>query len=258
MSNKTVFCRVVLVRLFVAGLIVSIVATGCTGREAPPTAPGVAAVGQDALLVHYDFEDDFMAAGIVKDRSGNGHDARVNGAVAKTTGISGSQAIAFSGDGYIQTSSNPAAGRKDVAFSLWFKSDDPASNYKLASAAWWNGGPGSGWIIATHIPEFWSDDTRGVYLPGIANIENHFPAGQWVHEVVTYDGSRIKEYTNGRLVNDWPTTGAAIGQGQPMVVGAWPPFSSYNFRGGMDEFQVFGRGLTPQEVKALYDQGARK
>ena len=109
--------------------------------------------------------------------------------------------------------------------------------------------------MATHIPELWSDDTQGLYLPCISNNDNHFPAGEWVHEVVTYDGQRIREYTNGQLVNDWPTTGAGIGQGQAMVVGAWPPFSAYNFRGSIDEFQVFARSLTQQEVQALYNQG---
>ena len=109
--------------------------------------------------------------------------------------------------------------------------------------------------MATHIPEFWSDDTQSLYLPGISNNDNHFPAGEWVHEVVTYDGRRIKEYTNGQLVNDWPTTGSGIGQGQAMVVGAWPPFSAYNFQGSMDEFRVFARSLTLQEIQALYNQG---
>lgn len=138
---------------------------------------------------------------------------------------------------------------------MWFKTDTPEANYKLASGAWWNGGPGSGWVLATHIPEFWSDDTQSLYLPGQTNNDNHFPAGEWVHEVVTYDGSRLKEYTNGELINDWPTTGAAIGSGQPLVIGAWPPFLAYNFQGSLDEFQIFGWSLTPQEIQALYSHG---
>jgi hypothetical protein len=40
-----------------------------------------------------------------------------------------------------------------------------------------------------------------------------------------------------------------------MAVGAWPQFSGYNFQGSIDEIQVFGRSLTPEEVQALYDQG---
>jgi hypothetical protein len=217
------------------------------GPRAPaPPAP---------LLVHYDFEGDFLASGTVVDHSGNGHDAQVTGAVASTTGISGGQGIAFNGSGYLQAASNPAAGRTDVTFSLWFKTEHPENNYKLASGAWWNGGPGSGWIMATHIPEFWSDDTQGLLLPGQPNNENNFAVSKWIHEVVTYDGSRIKEYTNGQLINDWSTTGAAIGQGNPMVVGAWPPFTGYNFQGSMDEFAIYGRSLTQQEVQALYEQG---
>jgi hypothetical protein len=207
------------------------------------------------LLVWYDFEGEFLTTGNVADRSGNGHDAQVNGAVLSATGTSGGQAILFSGNGYLQASSNPAAGRTNVTFSLWFKTEHPENNYKLASGAWWNWGPGSGWIMATHIPEFWSDDSQSLYLPGIFNNENHFPAGEWVHEAVTYDGDRLREYTNGQLVNDWPTTGAAIGQGNPMVVGAWPPFTAYNFQGSLDEFAIYGRSLTQQEVQTLYNQG---
>jgi hypothetical protein len=208
------------------------------------------------LLVKYDFEDDFLASGTVLDRSGNGHDAQVMGEVAAGAGISGGQGISLDGNGYVQAASNPAAGKTDITFSLWFKTDQPGENYKLASAAWWNWDlRASGWIIGTHIPEFWSDDESGLYLPGIVNDDNGFLAGAWNHEVVTYDGSRIKEYTNGQLINDWPTTGAAIGAGLPMAVGAWPMFSGYNFRGSLDEFTIYDRSLTQQEVQALYAQG---
>jgi hypothetical protein len=223
-------------------------------REPAEATPTALPRPNDALLVWYDFEGDFLTSGIIVDRSGNGHNAQVKGIVDVTNGLFSGQAIFFSGNGYIQAESNPAAGRNTVSFSLWFKTDYPGNNYKLASAAWWSGGPGSGWILATHIPEFWSDDTRSLYLPGISDIENHFPASKWVHEVVTYDGNRIKEYTNGQLVNDWPTTGAEIGQGQAMAVGAWPSFSAYNFQGSIDEFQLYGWALTPQEVEEIYSQ----
>jgi len=241
----------------VADLDSFVLTTGSATAEGTSVMPGTqtAPIAENDLLVWYDFEGDFLASGTIVDRSGNGQDAQVNGSVDVAEGIAGGQAIFFSRNGYIQAQSNPAAGRSNVSFSLWFKTDQPGENYKLASAAWWNWGPGSGWIVATHIPEFWSDDTKSLYLPEISNNENHFPAGEWVHEVVTYDGQRIREYANGRLVNDWPTTGAAIGQGQAMIVGAWPPFSAYDFHGSIDEFQVFARGLTQQEVETLYDQG---
>jgi hypothetical protein len=209
----------------------------------------------DDLLVWYDFEGDFLTSGIVADGSGNGQDAQVVGTVGAAGGISDGQAILFSPNGYIQAGGNPAAGRTNVSFSLWFKTDQPGENYKLASAAWWDWGPGSGWIMATHLPEFWSDDTRSLYLPDLPNNDNGFLAGEWNHEVVTYDGDRIREYTNGQLINDWPTTGAPIGQGQAMAVGSWPQFWGYDFYGSLDEFKMFARSLTQEEVLVLYNQG---
>jgi hypothetical protein len=228
-----------------------------TLAPAPTAVPAPTSAPQQpnrASPVWYDFEGDFLATGVVIDRSGNGHDARVVGSVGVTGGILGGQAILFDGSGYIQAQGNPVAGKNRVSFSLWFKTDHPEENYKLASAAWWNWGPGSGWILATHIPEFWSIDTNTLYLPGLTNNDNLFQAGEWVHEVVTYDGERIKEYTNGKLVNDWATSGAAIGDGQAMAIGAWPAFQAYNFQGSMDEFRIFDRALTQQEALAIYNQ----
>lgn len=225
------------------------VATATKTKTHPP-----APTASNDLLVWYDFEGDYLTTGMITDRSGNGFDAQVYGSVGATEGISGDQAILFSGNGYIQAQTNPVAGRNIVSFSLWFKTDHPEANYKLASAAWWNGGPASGWILATHLPEFWSDDNNGLYLPDMEINDNYFTPGEWNHEVVTYDGSTIKEYTNGELVNDWPTTGAAIGQGLPMAVGGWPQYNGFNFQGSIDEFQIFGWALSPEEIQAIYNQ----
>ena len=97
-----------------------------------PVAPAL----EPPLLVRYDFEGDFLAAGTVLDRSGNGRNAQVTGAVASTPGISGGQGIAFTGNGYLQAASNPVAGKTDVTFSLWFKTAHPG---ELTS---WPAGPG--------------------------------------------------------------------------------------------------------------------
>jgi hypothetical protein len=75
-----------------------------------------------------------------------------------------------------------------------------------------------------------------------------------VNEVVTYDDARVREYTNARLVNDWPATGAPIGQGQQMAVVSWPQFGGYNFVRAIDEFQIFGWCLSADEIQAMYDQ----
>ncbi|MDD1688913.1 MAG: LamG domain-containing protein [Methanoregula sp.] len=202
-------------------------------------------------LVWYDFEDNSIEGNIVYDRSGNGNDAYLNGNLITVEGIVGKQALEFDGSSYLLAQDNPAAHRKNVTFSFWFRTENPDNNYKMASAAWWNGGPGSGWTMATHIPEFWAEDTRGVCLPDLPNLDNHFLRGQWNFEVVTYDGHSIREYTNGQLINTWPTREVPLGEGSPMAIGAWPGVGFY-FTGSIDEFIIYDYPLTGQEISALY------
>jgi hypothetical protein len=85
-----------------------------------PSTPFPSPVNND-ILVWYDFEGDFPASSKVADNSGNKYDAWINGNLGVTEGISGGQAISFSGNGYILAQNNPAAGRNTVSFSLWFK-----------------------------------------------------------------------------------------------------------------------------------------
>jgi hypothetical protein len=213
------------------------------------TQPSSSATGRK--LVWYDFEDNSIEGTVVHDRSGNGNDAVLNGNLITVEGVVGKQAIQFDGSSYLLAPDNPAAHRKNVTFSFWFKTENPDNNYKMASAAWWRGGPGSGWTMATHIPEFWAEDTQGVCLPNLPNLDNHFRRGQWNFEVVTYDGHSIREYTNGQLINTWPTREVSLGEGSPMAIGAWPGVGFY-FNGAIDEFIIYDYPLTGQEISSLY------
>ena len=226
------------------------------------TAPAAAAAVTPGnvpagLLVWYTFDDNFAANGYVTDMSGHGRTGVVTGGtVAAAPGIAGSQGILFNGRGYLQTSDNPAAGKKAVTWSFWFQTPDPTQNFKFASAAEWRGEPGTGWTMATHRPEFWADDgPEDLIVPAQPNADNCFVAGQWTHEVVVYDGKTMKEYTNGTLVNDWKGRSVPMSAGKPMAVGGWPQFSGYNYEGQMDDFRIYDRALTAGEISALYRDG---
>ncbi len=219
----------------------------CAAAATGPALPNV-----DGMLVWYDFEDDFLCAGKVIDMSGNGRDGVVTGTVATTPGTGGTKGIRFTGKGYLQAPDNPAAGQKAVTFSFWFKTADPTQNYKLASAAVWRGGPGTGWTMATHRPEFWADDgPEDLLVPGQPNADNAFVPGSWTHEAVVYDGKTMKEYTNGKLINTWEARGQPMSQGVAMAVGGWPQFSGYNYVGEMDDFRIYDHALSASEIQAL-------
>ncbi len=221
-------------------------------------SPAVSGPGSpvQGLLVWYNFEDDFTRSGSIADKSGNARDAIVKGKVSAAEGITGTKGIRFSGSGFLQSPDNPAADQKNVTFSFWFRTDNPDANYKIASAAWWNGGPGSGWTMATHVPEFWSDDRQGVLVPAQPNVANNFIPGSWNNEVVTYDGNVIREYTNGKLINTWQSRNVPMGKGTPMVIGCWPGFGFY-FVGDLDDFRIYDHALAGKEIATMYQEGLK-
>jgi hypothetical protein len=89
--------------------------------------------------------------------------------------------------------------------------------------------------------------------------------GTWLHLAVVLDGnrSRVTQYVNGQLVG-----GKALKVGPPFRVGAaelgnWnssgfrdnDPALIRNFSGAMDEFCLFSRALSAEEIRALYSAG---
>ena len=89
--------------------------------------------------------------------------------------------------------------------------------------------------------------------------------GLWVHLAVVLDGDakEVVQYLNGVPVGD-----RVLNIKPPFRVGAaelgnWnangfpknDPFMIRNFGGAMDEFCLFGRALTAEEIRALYAQG---
>ena len=104
--------------------------------------------------------------------------------------------------------------------------------------------------MGTRIPEFWADDGEGVLLPGQENREKNFTPDVWNFEAVTYDGSYVREYTNGNLINAWISNGTAFGAGALMQIGRGP--GGYSFNGSIDDFRIYDRALNQDELNSLY------
>jgi hypothetical protein len=224
------------------------------------TPSPVSLQGYPPIVTWYDFEDDFVAAGTVTDRSSVRLDAQIVGKVEKTAGLNGSQAIffPFGGDAYLQAKLNPAARLNTFAISFWFKTSDPQINWLFASAARWNGKAGdSGWALAARPPGLWGDDGKSILLAPRALNQAKLPDG-WVHVVFEYgpivDEKIMRVYVNTSMFNQWPTTGVALGQGLPMVIGGWPDAQRW-YAGALDDFMVFAGALNPDQVRALYRRG---
>jgi hypothetical protein len=206
-------------------------------------------------VIYYDFEDNFDTSQVVKDKSGNSNDINVQGNVVKRNeGIKGN-CIEFSGtNSFLKMDRNPTKGFKEITVSLFFKTTQPSANYKLASTAWWHGGPGNGWILGTHYPEMWDNNGNSIRLSseGWNDVTHYFVPNEWNHIVLTYDGSRMKEYINGEKVVDHSTTGVVIGDGSGIFsIGEWVNYG-FTYSGLMDEFKIYSTALSSEEIKQIY------
>lgn len=208
------------------------------------------------VLAKYDFENDFLKDHAVLDLSGNHNHAYVKGFTGSAPGHVGNSSVSFSnlffGNGYIVSDLDPAAGEDNVTFSLWFRTGDPEGNYNLARAS--AAGTGSTWMIGTLYTELWDDDGKSIRLSGTQIRDSHYSVNKWTQRVTTYNGSRILDYTNGALINDWPASGAPLGSGTEMAIGSWKPFG-FNFAGQIDDFVIYNRVLGPDEISLLYQRG---
>ena len=73
----------------------------------------------------------------------------------------------------------------------------------------------------------------------------------WYHVAGTYDGSSIKYYVNGCLVNEEPATGALIVNDWNTAIGNrsnWPNGPEH-FRGKIDEVRIWNSARTEEEIK---------
>ncbi len=87
-----------------------------------------------------------------------------------------------------------------------------------------------------------------------------YPLDEWFHIVTTYSqpSDEIKFYYNGNLVVDQPADGNAgpieLGDwGQAAVIGIVPDTRGRQFYGRLDEYYVFHRAITAEEVGLLYN-----
>ncbi len=221
-----------------------------TATATPTVTPTQGSV-TEGLLVYFPFDDAVKTGDTLHDQSGQGNDGTVIGQPQAAAQGRFGGAFSLRGSDYIRLAGNPTAGRPAFSISLWFKTDAPDQDYKLASAATWQSSQGSGWVLGTRLSEAWSADHSR--LMASTCYRQFAPEPKtWNHLVFTVDRTRVREYINGRLSLDCPATGQAAGSGAPLEVGAWSPLSPFNFAGLIDDFRVYGRALSAGEVMRLY------
>ena len=83
----------------------------------------------------------------------------------------------------------------------------------------------------------------------------NFPANQWVLLVVTYDGSNIKFYKNGMLINTVAQTVSGAGDAQMFSIGRIGTYNGFYYYGSIDEVRIFNAAIPISQIKQQYYVG---
>ena len=219
-----------------------------------------AADSRDGLVVWYAFEEG--AGDVVRDLSGNGHDARLVNTPVWTSGRNG-LAMGFDGKGAHLDCGNDEALRltRNFTVAFWVKADAQPGWY--ATAMSWAKSVEKrmiGWALYVGLPcapgvqpRFYWYDPLWILLgdgPGMQTNE-------WQHVTVTFDEDcRGVFYVNGIPHKRDRAPRPLTSHDGHLILGGLGRGVEYHFRGAMDDFRLYRRALSAGDVRDLYEAGA--
>jgi hypothetical protein len=180
------------------------------------------------------------------DSTPNNNDGTLIGSPAWTSSRDG-YALNFSAGKYVVTNNNqtlnPTAA---ISATAWI------------NASSWTGNPAILQKGATTVQyRIYATGGNVVFdLPGVGSVATPLPStGTWHFITGTYNGSVLRIYVDGVVKNSVAATGVIKTTSDPLVIGAADQSGNANttFNGAIDEIRIFSRGLTSDEVLALYN-----
>jgi hypothetical protein len=188
------------------------------------------------LVGYWPFDSD-EGKPTVTDASGNNKTGTIKG--SGTTFVPGAigTAVSFNGSGWIDV---PLGDLASMSVSLWIKTPSPSGTYRVFDRG-----------TLSPLLRFTGGDLQ--FIAGLFFNTNKitFQADKWYHVVVTGDATGHKIYVNGVLNVSTPTPYPVFTNSAPLMIGA----NIDRFVGQMDDFRVYNRAVTDQEVTDLFNQG---
>ena len=227
-------------------------------------APGL----EEGLVLWYKFND--ANGTTVTDSSGSGYNGKLYGTPNWVEGMEGS-ALSFNGtDNYIEVGDGTALQPSKITVAYWIKRT--ASMNNAERLVFW-AKPDTGWNQNGWFITYNSGKSSIMVVDGFNGFcvdeqpNNFLPLNEWTHVVVTFD-SETKEaaiYKNGVPQTVLRGEAANLG-GDPSSITATDPsdikymgFNGPTWAGAwlnatLDDFRIYNKALTEEEVKALYEE----
>lgn len=177
---------------------------------------------------------------------------------ATTSGYHYDPSLSLSGSNYFDIPSSSSLQLSKFTVATWFKTSTDYSSdaFIVNKGGLSSDNPGENlnygiWMSSTEQIkggfEASNGDNNWISSP------NSYRDGVWHYAVVTFDGSTIRFYVDGVLVNSKVTSASPDDSGsQPLRVGADSNTLKSFFTGNVDEVRVWNRALSAQEVSDAF------
>ena len=203
------------------------------------------------------------------DIQGNNNGTLQNGA----TFAAGKVGQAFSFDGvndFIEVPNSPALNpTNQITVDAWYKPvsfNGSGANPIVDKGYLSHTDPYYQYSLNVTGDQYWHDQAAfnfyiaaGGVLYGAWTGPNFWAPGIWYHIAGTYDGSNVKLYVNGVLVDSAPASGVMTDYGKNLRIGVPSNISrtGVDFLPGLvDEVEIFNRALSASEIQAIANAGS--
>jgi len=190
------------------------------------------------------------------DLSGRGNNGTLVNGVGYNSGNGGS--LVFDGvDDYVNCGNNSSLSfTNNLTISIWCSSNNAAgyrSPLMKTTSSSWNNGFGY-WQFSGTFAFFineWNGAPSGVAGPSKVSVSRtSFPITNWVG---TYDGSNIKLYENGNLIQTGSSYTTNISNSSTNLEIGRGGGSNYYWSGNTPQVSIYNRALTAVEIQQNYN-----
>jgi hypothetical protein len=206
---------------------------------------------RDNLVAAWSFDEQIGRTAF--DETGNGHEGLIEAAEWGVGARGGG--LLFDGDSYIEVPDDPDLDlATEGTLQAWARySNEGAGGQLIGKCLAGGSGVDCNYALALEDPTFVSASfCLGDGADASCNdISSHgFDRMIWHQVVVTWDGTLLRIYLDGRLKKlEWQTVTPAVND-DPLLIGN-------GFVGRLDEVKIYDRALTAREVASLYTRPAK-
>src|SRR5262245_11874324 len=204
------------------------------------------------LVAAYSFDEGTGTA--ANDSSGQGNAATLRNGVAWVTGQH-DKAVSFDGANDYITIANSASTNisgNALTLSMWINPQPLAGGDSVVISKFWNTNMTSPYyqygleLGGGNRTDFYIGTSSG---PKIAFGGTTLPYNQWTYLAITFDGSQVRTYANGTLVNTQTLSASITARGNAMNIGADANVAQFN-KGLLDDLRIYSRVLTQAQIQA--------